>query len=871
MGGFLDFFNSFTPAPKPLGENKIYTEEGFKALYSASDIVKNKEAAFEYLENIKREKEGTLPSNSLFPFLDDPKFQTGLKGLMGDYFNYQENMKKDKSDSVDHSPYLVGEDRGFFQKGGEAKQYSPYSNDLDLSSLIGIESSWEKDSVSPRGAVGLGQQTNIALQDFNERNKKGLKFNKKDMFDPNKSLLVADWQFNKRIPQQLESRGLPVNNANKIMSYNSGVGQLSKLYNKYKVSTDDPEKLVGILKKSKNAKEREIGNHYIKFVKNHENAPPWLAKEYQMGGMIPTDPRGLYTNDGPVIVPSTNLTFEGIDYPVTVVPMGNGKVMEIPHKKKGGFGYYQDGGEPEERDENEPIVVQTEKGEMVAFKDGTITPVKAKKRHKQMDKSEPTDILPPESYIFSRDNAMKIPKKKADEISFGFNPLQYEENKLHDAPKEILFGEIFSKKEELPAMIAKKIQSKFPSTTRENDPFSQLSNSENNESRGPYLAALVQLSEEKKNNKMKNRYAQFGGMMGNSNMISSGFKNPYDQGITNSAYQDVVGKSDTDYKNKGIYTKQYYNQNPLRGIGNNKFFNFQDSGSPGGGSTGLPVADLAVAGFNILGDLFGFSGAAKNRKRIERNQAQSEQDIRLYERDAGQRADQSMQISSLSALAQHALNDTNVDAYDKNMMNAVRSRMINTYDDAEGDLKSIQRRTNELNQAPINSYFRNTSMMDPRTALQGANTMYATYLNGSNQNALNTQSALTKLNMDRGLGLANFDMNLSQLSTNAGNQERFNRNINNVSMAKSLGDIGVNRNMNQDTIQLNTISALMGSRGQTMNALNNLQAYQSGNINNLIEAGVPYLQQAFNRKNEKQQILEKSVLGNSGNNYDSIG
>jgi len=63
---------------------------------------------------------------------------------------------------------------------------------------------------------------------------------------------------------------------------------------------------------------------------------------FQQGGDIPVNPNGLYEENGPVVIPSRQLTFDGINEPVMVMPIpGQDKVLEIPmnmfKKQDGGF------------------------------------------------------------------------------------------------------------------------------------------------------------------------------------------------------------------------------------------------------------------------------------------------------------------------------------------------------------------------------------------------------------------------------------------------------------------------------------------------------------------------------------------------------
>lgn len=167
--------------------------------------------------------------------------------------------------------------------------------------------------------------------------------------------------------------------------------------------------------------------------------------------------------------------------------------------------------------------IQTEVGEYIAHLNGDITPVKAKKLHKNMEDDDVTDMLPEGSYVFSRDKKMLIdPRKKFKgldlDITLGYGQAYYSEQNPNTAvPKEVKFTDIM-KKPFTPSEYAKVLSQKYPVTDREFDAFSTLATTENKESRLPYLSVLKMLSEEKKPKSLQHmRYGgysmyQYGGL-----------------------------------------------------------------------------------------------------------------------------------------------------------------------------------------------------------------------------------------------------------------------------------------------------------------------------------------------------------------------
>ena len=256
---------------------------------------------------------------------------------------------------------------------------------------------------------------------------------------------------------------------------------------------------------------------------------------FQKGGLINTTgytPGTPSMNNPYNIIPSSNITMQNTPFPIlgiantgeykVMMPGNNYKfsnadyVAEVPLNKYGGIlkKKYQAGGEVQNQ---EPLfsAVQTEKGEFIGSETGDILPVKAKKRHKNMDDDEVTDILPQGSFIFSRTKSSTIDKNKKikgidlNEINLGYTPVKYSETESTPSPDEIKFLDFMSKNKFTPADLANKLQKTYKVTDKD-DPFSQLSNEQNKMSRIPYLEIIKGLNEIKK--PKDNKY-QDGGMV----------------------------------------------------------------------------------------------------------------------------------------------------------------------------------------------------------------------------------------------------------------------------------------------------------------------------------------------------------------------
>lgn len=258
---------------------------------------------------------------------------------------------------------------------------------------------------------------------------------------------------------------------------------------------------------------------------------------FQKGGLINTTgytPGTSSMNNPYNIIPSSNITMQNTPFPIlgiantgeykVMMPGNNYKfsnadyVAEVPLNKYGGIlkKKYQAGGNVQSQ---EPLfsAVQTEKGEFIGSETGDILPVKAKKRHKNMDDDEVTDILPEGSFIFSRTKSSTIDKNKKikgidlNEINLGYTPIKYSETESTPAPEEIKFLDFIDKNKFTPADLAKKLQKEYKITDR-GDAFANLSNEHNKMSRIPYLDIIKQINELKKNK--DNKY-QYGGMVYN--------------------------------------------------------------------------------------------------------------------------------------------------------------------------------------------------------------------------------------------------------------------------------------------------------------------------------------------------------------------
>ena len=80
----------------------------------------------------------------------------------------------------------------------------------------------------------------------------------------------------------------------------------------------------------------------------------------------------------------------------------------------------------------------------------------------------------------------------------GHTPVVYDEFENEGEPKEVKMSDIFVKKEQTPAELAKIIAKKFKTVNKLNDVYSAVTNEENKIGRLPYLMKLIEMTEKKK-------------------------------------------------------------------------------------------------------------------------------------------------------------------------------------------------------------------------------------------------------------------------------------------------------------------------------------------------------------------------------------
>ena len=334
----------------------------------------------------------------------------------------------------------------------------------------------------------------------------------------------------------------------------------------------------------------------------------------QEGG-IPVNPMGLYEENGPVEVPSRLLTFMGINTPTLVIPQkGKDSVVEVPlnikkmnkNKTIGDLfrmlpqGIFSEGGSilstvntsigDRMKVGNEDsydirniiplanlIPIQTELGEKILLPTGDVVQTNATKKHSKMKDDEVTDVVPEGSYIFSKFGSVKIKKKDAENVVVEEEDKPYVSGTKNSPPLQFKLSKYMDKKEMAPVDVVSNIERDFKITGRE-DLFSQVTDQENKVNRMPWLQSVIMLSEVGKFNK------------GIDNDISTQL------GV---------------YREGGTVMRKEYKV---------------PQAQVGGAAAALPLL------FNTIGDIFGFSPAAKARKTAEKLTNASISDVRANDK-----------------------------------------------------------------------------------------------------------------------------------------------------------------------------------------------------------------------------------------------
>lgn len=111
---------------------------------------------------------------------------------------------------------------------------------IDHLQVAVIESNNKSKAVSVKGAFGNMQLMNVTIEDWNKMHPNE-KYSLKQALNENVNVKIGKWMLEKRIPQILESKEVPLTINHILISYNWGAGNLVKWYNKGSKYSDLPE------------------------------------------------------------------------------------------------------------------------------------------------------------------------------------------------------------------------------------------------------------------------------------------------------------------------------------------------------------------------------------------------------------------------------------------------------------------------------------------------------------------------------------------------------------------------------------------------------------------------------------------------------
>jgi hypothetical protein len=449
---------------------------------------------------------------------------------------------------------------------------------------------------------------------------------------------------------------------------------------------------------------------------------------------------------------------------------------------------YQMGGVTEE--ENMPVQIQAEKGEMIAFPDARISKVAAKKAHKHMHTDKVTEILPPDTLVASKDKRMTLTKGDLKKISFGYPAMEYKTDGATPEPKEMTAADIMTKDKMTPAEILKEIQRRYPDTTRERDAFAEMAREENLSSRVPYIQTVKYYTELKKPKDTK--MAKYGYLIPNSQMSENPFANK-------------LGMKDMQFKKGGV-----------------------------------PRADLGIA--SLIGPIFNSLGGQldlfmspikynQNRKAINEMEKRGNKffDTSLGElRGLQGRQMSNLGLGTLASLAPSLLASSDFATPDRSGQYSALDAMPQSVPRAYTDY--LMNQTRQANRPFVQGIMRNTSStaraMNNIGSLQG-NTLNAIG-NIANQNMMTDlgmrQNYLQQLGALRGQSAAE-EAQKANYQTNFANQRLSN-----------IGNVGANYFNQASNIDRSGLYSRLNLEGQRLQRTDNLSKSRLENTQQLMDA-----------------------------------
>ena len=270
-------------------------------------------------------------------------------------------------------------------------------------------------------------------------------------------------------------------------------------------------------------------------------------------------------------------------------------------------------------------------------------------------------------------------------------------------------------------------------------------------------------------------------------------------------------------------------------------YNMQKGGSVAKAPLGA-IMGLLSAAPGIL-DMFGIGSGAKAQKRIERNELLTQRELKSLQNTAGNRYEAGYATDLGSTMGQFISQDPNYTYLDRSG-DVSRSQGIHSRN--MQDIDTGVNLSRGVGMAPINTMMRNMSG-DPRAAQTMGSSMYGQYLDSSNQMALNSMGARGQ-ERTRHLDTMNaIGSDISRDRQQGANYTRSATNMLNQGLFKGIGDSANNYLTNMNSLDMSIMSAIMGSRNQTSNALNNLNFLREGRRYDSFKDAADVLGQYYNK------------------------
>lgn len=201
--------------------------------------------------------------------------------------------------------------------------------------------------------------------------------------------------------------------------------------------------------------------------------------------------------------------------------------------------------------------IQTEEFESLLFPNGTLSEVAAKGEHEDMSKDKVTDLVPPNTRVFSSEREFNPSSIKDDLNILGFDHDRYEEGSIPREIQEIKFTDIVGEDKISFADASRIISKKYPvNMDNKQDIITKETNRRNIENRSKLFNILYDIQEKGKKGKSK----------GNVQKFNDGGLFLANDAIFNNLFNDII--SDIDLLQEDVNNEFQLGQQEARSLNN---------------------------------------------------------------------------------------------------------------------------------------------------------------------------------------------------------------------------------------------------------------------------------------------------------------